>query len=103
MGRGVGDIGKERLIGSFLSVISDKRRCLITDRIGQKKAFGDFVVRNMIVIAGQCIRLPIVGSSRDNPEIAIKTALTGANCVSVRPDRYVGRYATFRSCRSDTP
>ena len=60
-------------------------------------------MRNMLVIAGQCVRLPIVGSPRDNPEITIKTALKGPTVFRSRPGRYVGRYATSRSCRSDSP
>ena len=103
MGRSVSNISKERLIRSRLGVVSDKRRRFVADRVGEEKAFGKLVVRNMLVIAGQRVRLPVVGSPCNNPEIAIEATLTGPTVFRSGPDRYAGRCATCRSCRFDIP
>ena len=73
----VSDIGEEWTFWCFFSVVPNKRRCFIADRIREKVPGREFIVLDTCVIAGKGMGFPEISSTGNNTIILVKPALAG--------------------------
>ena len=95
--RGVGDVLEERLVRPLLGVALDVLDRLVADRVGVEEAFGMRLVLDVLVAAGQRVRVVEAAGADDRAVELVEAALQRPGVGRLRSGSR--RRATCRSCR----